>query len=99
MSEKLDSLLGAARLAACKAEEQAAIERHAKREVARAAEAVSHLQPHRYGICRLPYWQQVNRAEACIRDALRAYRFAHGNSPIQTFGTVLIRAAAQARAA
>jgi hypothetical protein len=99
MSDKLDLLAGAERLARCKAEEQAAIERHARREIQRAREAVQRLVSLRkYGVpLYFPYWFEVNRAEACIRDAVRAYRFARGNSPIQTFGTVLIRAAAEAR--
>jgi hypothetical protein len=77
--------------------EREAIERQALREKQRAAEAVRHLRQHRDAICRLPYWQQVNRAESCIRDALRAYRFARGNSAIQTFGSVLARRAAELR--
>lgn len=90
MSEKLDSLLGAARIAACKAEEQAAIERQALREKQRAQEAVRRLtRPRRIpGISHeLGYWMEVNRTEACIRDALRAYRFARGNSNIHLFAT------------
>jgi hypothetical protein len=92
MSDKLDLLLGAERLAECKAEERRAIERQAVREKQRAQEAVRRLtRPRRIpGISHeLGYWAEVNRTEACIRDALRAYRFARGNSPIQTFGTAM----------
>jgi hypothetical protein len=101
MSAQLESLLDAGRKADCAREEREAIERQALREKQRAQEAVRRLtRPRRIpGISHeLGYWQEVNRTEACIRDALRAYRFARGNSPIQTFGSVLIRAAAQARA-
>lgn len=89
MSDKLDLLAGAERLAACRAEEKAALERHARREIERAREAVRRLQSlRRFGIpLYFPYWFEVNRTEACIRDAIRAYRFARGNSAIQTFGT------------
>jgi hypothetical protein len=87
----------AAPITADRALERQANERQALREKQRAAEAVRHLLGHRDGICRLPFWQQVNKTEACLRDALRAYRFARGNSPIQTFGSVLARRAAELR--
>jgi hypothetical protein len=102
MSDKLDLLAGAERLAECKAEERRAIERQALREKQRAQEAVRRLtRPRRIpGICHeLGYWMEFARADRCVKDAIRAHLFARGNSPIQTFGSVLIRAAAQARAA
>jgi hypothetical protein len=92
MATLLHSLLDADRLADCKREEKLAIERQALREKQRAQEAVRRLLRPRQlpGVSHeLGYWTEVNRCEACIRDALRAYRFARGNSPIQTFGTAM----------
>lgn len=94
MSELLDSLAGKDRLAACAREEREAIERQAMREKARAQEAVRRLtRPRQFpGMSHeLGYWAEVNRCEACIRDAIRSYRFARGNSAIQTFGTFMPR--------
>lgn len=94
MATLLHSLLDAGRLADCKREEQLAIERQALREKQRAQEAVRRLLRPRQlpGVSHeLGYWTEVNRCEACIRDALRAYRFARGNSAIQTFGSVYAR--------
>lgn len=58
---------------------QQALNNRARREVARAREAVNRLtRPRRIpGISHaLPYWVELNHAEACIRDAIRAVRFA-----------------------
>jgi hypothetical protein len=92
VSEILDSLLDAERRGDCAWNDRNAIEQHARREVARAREAVNRLtRPRRIpGISHtLGYWAEVNHCEACIRDALRAHLFARGRSYIQTFGTAM----------
>jgi hypothetical protein len=74
--------------------EREAIERQALRERQRAAEAVRRLLRPRQlpGMShQLGYWAEVNRCEACIRDALRAHLFSRGRSTIQTFGTFMPR--------
>lgn len=56
------------------------------REKQRAIEAVRRLRRPSH---ELGYWAEVNRAEAVLRSAIRAHRFAvMKNSAVQTFGTV-----------
>jgi hypothetical protein len=40
------------------------------------------------------FWAEINNAEAWIREAVRAHRFARGTSAAQTFGSVSLKGGA-----